>query len=49
MRASPELPQPDRVEGEGRSLYFHDCDNHLFEGHAGILVDGWRGMGGRRE
>ena len=26
-----------RVEGEGRSLYFYDCDNHLFELHAGTL------------
>ena len=26
-----------RVEGEGRSLYFYDFDNHLFELHAGTL------------
>jgi catechol 2,3-dioxygenase-like lactoylglutathione lyase family enzyme len=24
-----------RVEGEGRSLYFYDYDNHLFELHTG--------------
>ncbi|QJB56314.1 FosX/FosE/FosI family fosfomycin resistance hydrolase [Pseudodesulfovibrio sp. zrk46] len=26
-----------RIEGEGRSLYFHDYDNHLFELHTGTL------------
>ncbi len=26
-----------RIEGEGRSLYFHDFDNHLFELHTGTL------------
>ncbi len=31
-------PRP-RVEGEGRSLYFHDYDNHLFELHTGTLED----------
>lgn len=31
-------PRP-RVEGEGRSLYFHDFDNHLFELHAGTLEE----------
>ena len=29
-------PRP-RVEGEGRSVYFHDFDNHLFELHTGTL------------
>jgi catechol 2,3-dioxygenase-like lactoylglutathione lyase family enzyme len=29
-------PRP-RVEGEGRSLYFYDFDNHLFEIHTGTL------------
>ena len=29
-------PRP-RVDGEGRSLYFYDFDNHLFELHAGTL------------
>ena len=28
-----------RVQGEGRSLYFHDRDNHLFELHTGALTD----------
>ena len=29
-------PRP-RIEGEGRSLYFYDFDNHLFEMHTGTL------------
>lgn len=27
----------DRVAGEGRSIYFYDDDNHLFELHTGTL------------
>ncbi|MDO5633015.1 MAG: FosX/FosE/FosI family fosfomycin resistance hydrolase [Paracoccus sp. (in: a-proteobacteria)] len=29
-------PRP-RIEGEGRSIYFYDNDNHLFELHTGTL------------
>jgi catechol 2,3-dioxygenase-like lactoylglutathione lyase family enzyme len=33
-----EVRKPrSRVEGEGRSLYFYDYDNHLFELHTGTL------------
>ena len=28
-----------RVDGEGRSLYFYDYDNHLFELHTGNLQE----------
>lgn len=28
-----------RVTGEGRSLYFYDDDNHLFELHTGTLAE----------
>jgi catechol 2,3-dioxygenase-like lactoylglutathione lyase family enzyme len=31
-------PRP-RVEGEGRSLYFYDLDNNLFELHTGTLQE----------
>lgn len=30
-------PARSRVEGEGRSIYFWDHDNHLFEIHTGTL------------
>ncbi|WP_319519756.1 FosX/FosE/FosI family fosfomycin resistance hydrolase [uncultured Martelella sp.] len=33
------LPPRPRVEGEGRSLYFYDDDNHLFELHTGTLKE----------
>ncbi|MCL2527533.1 MAG: VOC family protein [Defluviitaleaceae bacterium] len=28
-----------RNEGEGKSIYFHDFDNHLFELHTGSLYE----------
>jgi catechol 2,3-dioxygenase-like lactoylglutathione lyase family enzyme len=31
-------PRP-RIEGEGRSLYFYDFDNNLFELHTGTLQE----------
>ncbi len=31
------IPSRSRIEGEGRSLYFYDYDNHLFEIHTGTL------------
>lgn len=30
-------PPRDRVEDEGRSIYFYDADNHLLELHTGTL------------
>ena len=33
------LPGRARVPGEGRSLYFYDYDNHLFELHTGTLEE----------
>lgn len=32
-------PPRSRVEGEGRSLYFYDFDNHLFELQTGTLSE----------
>ncbi len=32
------LPGRSRVAGEGRSLYFLDFDNHMFELHSGTLA-----------
>lgn len=30
-------PERPRIDGEGRSIYFYDFDNHLFELHTGTL------------
>jgi catechol 2,3-dioxygenase-like lactoylglutathione lyase family enzyme len=32
-------PPRARIPGEGRSLYFYDEDNHLFELHTGTLAE----------
>ncbi len=32
-------PARNRIEGEGKSLYFYDYDNHLFEIHSGSLSE----------
>ena len=32
-------PERSRVSGEGRSIYFYDFDNHLFELHTGTLAE----------
>jgi catechol 2,3-dioxygenase-like lactoylglutathione lyase family enzyme len=32
-------PPRSRIEGEGRSLYFYDFDNNLFELHTGTLQE----------
>jgi fosfomycin resistance protein FosX len=32
-------PPRQRVTGEGRSIYFYDDDNHLFELHTGTLAE----------
>lgn len=36
LEARPPRP---RVAGEGRSIYFYDGDNHLFELHSGTLEE----------
>ena len=33
------MPERPRVTGEGRSVYFYDFDNHLFELHTGTLSE----------
>lgn len=35
---TPRESRP-RVKGEGRSIYFYDYDNHLFELHTGTLEE----------
>ncbi len=32
------LPGRSRISGEGRSIYFYDYDNHLYELHTGELA-----------
>lgn len=32
-------PPRIRIEGEGKSIYFYDYDNHLFELHTGNLLE----------
>ena len=36
------MPDRSRIQGEGRSLYFYDFDNHLFELHTGSLDERMR-------
>jgi len=40
------LPGRPRVDGEGRSIYFYDYDNHLFELHTGTLAQRLQRYGG---
>ena len=37
LEIKPERPGRVRTAGEGRSIYFYDFDNHLFELHTGTL------------
>lgn len=41
-------PRP-RIAGEGRSIYFHDHDNHLFELHSGTLAERLKSYARARE
>jgi len=40
------IPDRPRIKGEGRSLYFYDFDNHLFELHTGTLEERLRNYNG---
>ena len=42
------LPGRARIEGEGRSVYFYDEDNHLFELHTGTLEQRLQRYNGER-
>ena len=35
--ALKSMPDRGRIKGEGKSVYFYDYDNHLFELHTGTL------------
>jgi catechol 2,3-dioxygenase-like lactoylglutathione lyase family enzyme len=39
LEIEPERPSRTRIAGEGRSIYFYDFDNHLFELHTGTLPE----------
>ncbi len=42
-------PARPRIAGEGRSIYFHDHDNHLFELHSGTLAERLKSYARARE
>jgi len=46
VEIKPEQPDRVRIEGEGRSIYFYDYDNHLFELHTGALSGRLAGYAG---